>query len=222
MRITLEITAAIGLLGAAFTGGAAAAPPPAPPYREESGIALTDGRWDLVSFDTEHHQIIVARGDSVSVVDAVTGTAHSIGSVAHGHAALAIPGSDLIAVTSGQDNTLRLLNANDGHETARVAVGQNPDAAIWDPASAHLLVMNAKGGSISIVDPVAARVLRTIGVKPALELAAMVGPNLLAVNDEDANELELVDLAQSGAADRLELCQRLDLVAEELHPQAVL
>ena len=54
--------------------------------------------------------------------------------------------------------------------------------------------MNAKGGTVSIVDPFAARVVRTIVVKPALELGTLIGPDLLAVNDEDASEIELVDL----------------------------
>lgn len=196
MRIALEITAVLAFLGTALTGGVAATPVAAPIYRAEPGIALIDGRWDLVSFDAQHNRVIVARGDSVSVVDAGSGTARSIGSIKHGHAALAIPGSDLIAVTSGQDNTLRLLEAGSGLEQARIAVGNDPDAAIWDPTSARVLVMNAKGGTISVVDPIAARVDRTISVKPGLELAAMVGPGLLAVNNEDAKELELVDLGQ--------------------------
>lgn len=195
MSRSMKITAAFSLLCAALPAMAASAPISASTYRTEPVIALPDGRWDLVSFDTLRGRVIVARGDSISVVEVNPVVVRSIGTIAHGHAAVAIPGTSLIAITSGQDNTLRLLNADDGHETARITVGQNPDAAIWDPVSARLLVMNAKGGSISIVDPVAARVIRTISVKPALELAAMVGPNLLAINDEDANELELVDLA---------------------------
>src|SRR5690606_22701011 len=43
------------------------------------------------------------------------------------------------------------------------------------------------------------KVMQTIAVKPALELPALVGANLLAINNEDASELELVDLAKGKA-----------------------
>ena len=189
--------AAISLLAAAapIPVTYAAAPASGPVYSQEPAIPLPDGRWDLASFDAEHQAVLVARGDSVSVVDVASSAVRSLGKVARGHAALAIPGTNLIAVTTGQDDALLVLDRNDGHETARIPVGKNPDAALWDSASRHIIVMNAKGGTVSVVDPRTATVVRTIQVKPGLELAAMVGPNLLAINDEDANELELVDLA---------------------------
>lgn len=194
---TIALSGAINLIALATTPAVAAATPPT--YNAEASIPLPDGRWDLVNFDSEHRRVLVARADSVTVVDVASGAVRSIGAVGRGHAALAIPGTKLIAVTSGQDDSLRLIDGDDGHETAKIAVGQNPDAAIWDPASRRVLVMNARSGTVSIVDPVAARVERTIMVKPALELAAMVGPRMLAINDEAANELELIDLA-SGVA----------------------
>lgn len=172
---------------------------PAPAYHVEASIPLPDGRWDLVSLDAAHHRVLIARGDSVTVVDTVTRTARSIGAIDRGHTALAVPGTNTVAVTSGKDNTLRLLDGDSGQESARIAVGNNPDAAIWDPASHRVVVMNAKGGTVSVVDPAAMRVDKTVTVKPALELAVMLRPQLLAINDEDANEIELVDLARGVA-----------------------
>ncbi len=191
-RLALTLALLIGTLPGSANAGEA-------PYRAEPSIPLSDGRWDLASFDAARGQVIIARSDNVSLADVTKGTARDIGAIAHGHAALATPGTNLIAVTSGQDDTVRLLDVADGHETARIAVGKDPDAALWDAASARLIVMNAKGGTISVIDPVKASVVRTITVKPALELGVMAGPNLLAVNDEDANELELVDLAKGVA-----------------------
>ncbi len=168
-------------------------------YSPVAPIAMADGRWDLASYDGAHRRVLIARGDSVTVVDLATGSAKNIGSIAGGHAALPVPGTNTIAVTSGQDNSLRLLDAATGSETARIAVGQKPDAAIWDRTSHRILVMNAASGTVSVVDPAAKRVVQTITVKPALELPAMVGPHLLAINNEDASELDLVDLAKGKA-----------------------
>ena len=183
----------------------ASAQPASAPYHVATSIPLADGGWDLASFDAAHDRVLVARGAAVSVVDLGAGSARDIGKVSRGHAALAVPGTNEVAVTSGQENALLLLDAGDGHEIARVAVGQNPDAAFWDAASRQVVVMNARDGTVSFVNPAAAKVVRTITVKPALELAVMVGPQMLAINDEDASELELVDLKAGKALAPLKL-----------------
>lgn len=186
-------------LAATWTVASSAAPPAQPSYSSAQSIPLPDGRWDLLSVDQAHHRILVGRGDSVTVVDLAKGTAASLGSLTRGHAAVSIDGTDMIAVTSGGDNSVRFIDGLTGQQTATVIVGQNPDAALYDPGSKHLIVMNAKGGTVSIIDPQSATVVRTITVKPALELGVLVGPSLLAINDEDANEIELVDLKRGAA-----------------------
>lgn len=209
---TLAVSDGIGraaMIRLAFLAGAflacaavAAAAPPAESatlYHLEASIPLADGFWDIATYDPEHDRVLIGRGGAASVVDLATRQARDIGEIQRGHAALAIPGTNEIAVTSGQDNTLRLLDAGDGHEIARVPVGENPDAALWDPASHQVLVMNAKSGSVSQVDPAAAKVVRTIAVKPALEFGTIAGPGMLAINDEDLSELELVDLKHGKA-----------------------
>ena len=173
----------------------AAEPSPAS-YTEAKPIPLPDGRWDLLSVDTKHNRVLVGRGDSVTIVDLKDGSARSVGAVSRGHAAVAIDGTELIAVTSGGDNTVRLIDTATGVQSASIPVGQNPDAALYDAKSKRLIVMNAKGGTVSVIDPFSAKVVKTISVKPALELGVLIGPDLLAVNDEDAGEIELVDLKQ--------------------------
>jgi len=177
-----------GLALAGLTMTAAAAPHDASPavvYHIEASLPLADGSWDIATYDPEHDRVLVGRGAAASIVDLATSQARDVGQIQRGHAALAIPGTNEIAVTSGQDNTLRLIDAGDGHEIARVPVGEDPDAALWDPVLHAVLVMNAKSGSVSQVDPASAKVARTIAVKPALEFGALAGPGLLAINDEE-------------------------------------
>jgi DNA-binding beta-propeller fold protein YncE len=193
-----ESMAAILLALAATAVPAQAAPAP-PSYRPAAPTALPDGRWDLLSVDQARHRVLIARGDSVTIVDMANGAVRSVGSIMRGHAAVAIEGTNLIAVTSGGDNSVRLIDADDGRQIASIPVGLNPDAALYDVRSRRLIVMNAKAGTVSVVDPRAAKVVRTIAVKPALELAVLIAPNLLAINDEDANEIELVDLKRGVA-----------------------
>jgi hypothetical protein len=192
-------TTAFAAFGTAAIVAAAPQSSPAAAYHVEASIPLADGFWDIATYDPEHDRVLIGRGAAASIVDVATRQAKDVGQSQRGHAALAIPGTNEIAVTSGQDNTLRLIDARDGHEVAKVPVGENPDAALWDPALRQVLVMNAKSWSVSLVDPISAKVVRTIAVKPALEFGAMAGPTMLAINDEDASELELVDLKQGKA-----------------------
>lgn len=198
IRLAL-FTAAFAAFGTAVMVAAAPYRAPAVAYHVEASIPLADGFWDIATYDPEHDRVLIGRGAAASVVDVATRQAKDVGQIQRGHAALAIPGTDTIAVTSGQDNTLRLIDARDGHEVAKVPVGENPDAALWDPPLRQVLVMNAKSGSVSQVDPISAKVVRTIAVKPALEFGALAGPAMLAINDEDLSELELVDLKRGKA-----------------------
>ena len=70
-----------------------------------------------------------------------------------------------------------------------------PTRQLIDPETGHLLTMNAHAGSVSEVDLGKADVVRTFALKPGLEFA-VIGPHqMLYVNNEDANEIETVDLA---------------------------
>ncbi len=60
--------------------------------------------------------------------------------------------------------------------------------------------MNAKSGSVSIIDTTAMRTLRTVQLKPGLEYAALTPNGTLFVNDEDANEIEVVDIRRGTVA----------------------
>lgn len=175
----------------------AAAPGAAPVYRVSGTIAGPDGSgWDYAAVDPTRRHLYVTHGETVTDVDLAHGNAtRSIGDIARGHAALPVPGTGELLVTSARDNTVRLLDEQSGAETARLTVGDDPDAALYDPATRHVLVMNAHGGSVSEIDVAARRVVRTIQVKPALEEGAIGPGRRLFINDEDANELEVVDLA---------------------------
>lgn len=179
----------------ALLAGAASLGAAAPAYRVAGSIAGPDGSgWDYAQIDPGSHRLFVTHGDAVTVIDLPTGTARSIGQIARGHAAVPIAGTEVLVVTSGRDSTVRFLDIASGRETASVPVGENPDAAIVDPVDGHLLVMNAKGGSVSEIDVAAHRVVRTITVAPALEYAAIGRGRTLYVNNEDANEIETVNL----------------------------
>ena len=191
---TLALTSA----ALALAAPAAAADPPA--YAQTAAIAGPDGFWDIASWDPASRTVLVAHGSDVLVVDPAAGTTRAIGSVVRGHSALPIPGTTQILVTSGGDNSVRILDRVSGNELARIAVGANPDAAVVTPDGGHAYAMNVRDGTVSMIDLKADAETGRIALKPGLEFAVLIGPAELAVNNEDESEIELANVA-TGKAD---------------------
>jgi DNA-binding beta-propeller fold protein YncE len=182
-------------LAATFLSAAAAALPVATPQVAER-IAVPDGGWDLLAVDQEARRVLVARTDGVTAIDLADGKVTGrLVAGARLHAVVPIPHSGLALATAGGSNSAILFDARTGAVRGEVKTGANPDAAIYEPASRTIWVMNAKDGSITIVDPRAAKAVGTLAVGGALELPALDGRGHLFVNVEDKNEI--VEIALS-------------------------
>jgi len=195
------------LLAAMLLTGAAA---PAPSYKLVGSIAAPgDGGWDYATIDPSAKRVYVTHGATVVMADIAHGTASEpFSGIAKGHAAVPIAAGNLVAVTSGHDDSVRLFDSRSGSEVAKIAVGTDPDAAFYDASAGRLVVMNAKGGTVSLVDPAARKVTNAITLKPGLEAGALDGDTLL-VNNEDLNELETASLrtGRAGPAIALTGCE---------------
>lgn len=189
----------------ALSAAVAVAAAPAPTYVAGRQIAGPDGGWDYAKVDPATRKLYVAHGDVVTEVDLANGDAvRSFGTLAKAHAAVPLPGGMLL-VTSGRDNTARLFDTKAGQEVAKIAVGNDPDAAFYDPATGHAVVMNAKGGTVSVIDIATRKIVRTITLKAGLEFGVLGSGNTLFVNNEDANEIETANLATGKAGPAIAL-----------------
>ncbi len=182
---------------------------PAPDYTIDRSIAGPDGGWDYAQVDPATHRVYVAHGDVVTEIDPLHGDAvRAFGAIMRAHAVVPIPGGTTLLVTSGRDDSVRLFNLKDGSERAKIAVGSDPDAAFYDAARQRAVVMNAKAGTVSLIDVVGAKVTGTIVLKSGLEFGVLGAGDTLYVNNEDANEIETANLAtgKAGAAIALPGC----------------
>ena len=179
------------LITLSFTASVAAA---TPAYHVASTIPMPDGGWDYTKIDPLSDRLFVARSDGATIVDLGTRqVVGSLGPVAHGHAVMPMDDGRTLVVTSGKDDSVRFFDIGSGRETASIKAGEDPDAAISDPATGKLLVMNAHGGTVSVIDPRTRVVERTIALKPGLEYAALDRTGILFVNNEDLNQMEVLD-----------------------------
>lgn len=209
-----SITKRALILAAASIGLMAAAPAPAPapaPYTKEASIPLPKGTgWDYSAFDPYHDRLFVTHGDSVVMVNlAHNDKVSSFGSIHHGHAVVPIPGTSKVAVTSGHDQTVRIFDVPSGKQIASISTPPDPDGAIIDPVTHHLLVMNGDAGKVTEINLKQARVIREIALQPGLEFPAVVPGHILFVNNERRSEIETVNLntGKPGPVIGLKTCQ---------------
>lgn len=167
-------------------------------YKVTGSIPIPDGSWDYARVDSKTSKLYVARNESVTVVDLTTRAVSSIGAIVHGHAVVPLYPGPLLLVTSGRDDSVRLIDTVTGAEKARIAVGNDPDAAAYDPRTGRAYVMNAKAGTVSVIDISSVKVIDTVALKPGLEFS-VGSKSTIYVNNEEANEIETIDLATGKA-----------------------
>lgn len=164
-------------------------------YKIVDRIAGPDGGWDYVTFDPSARRAYVARDAGIMALDVDSGkVSPKIADAVHPHAALPLPGGELL-VTNGGANTAVFVDAASGKVLASLTTGKDPDAAIFDAKSGLAFVMNHEGGDVTFIDVAKRTVLATVAVGQDLEFAAVDAEDRLWVNDNKTSELVAIDIA---------------------------
>jgi DNA-binding beta-propeller fold protein YncE len=188
MKRALVLAAALALVTVP-----ASAAPTHPDWKVVGHIAGPDGGWDYVSYDPAHHAMLVSRPDGVLRVDTATGQATPKWVPgARLHESLTTPGG-LGLSTNGGDNTATIFDSATGKVLGSVPTGTGPDAAVFDPASGLVFVMNGKSGDLTPVDLKGIKALGAIAIGGKLEFGAADGKGRLFVNVEDKGEIAVID-----------------------------
>lgn len=155
-----------------------------------------DGGWDYASVDPDAHRLYIARRDGVMAVDLGSGkVTEKLVEGKRLHSVLPLPGGRALSTNGGGDNAT-LFEAATGKVIATIATGMDPDAALYDPASGLALVIDGKGGDITLIDPKAGTSPGSFAVGGRLEAATLDGAGRLFVNDIDTKEVAIVDIAK--------------------------
>lgn len=141
----------------------------------------------------------------VLALDAASGREVARVGVGRGLHTLTVPeGQPWLAVTNADSDDVTLVDRARLVATATVSVGQTPVAAAWSAAAQRLAVLSINGGSLSLVDPVAA----TVGASVALARGVVAlglfddGRRALVLNPL-ADDATLLDLATPRVVGRL-------------------
>lgn len=177
-----------------------------PTYANSASIAGPDGGWDLASVDGTSSHLYVARSRGVMRVDLADGrVTPDVIPLQGGHGALALLGGDLVLATSGGAGKAILFHGPTGQVVAEIAVGKNPDAVAYDPATRTAWVFNAGSGDATVIEPSTGKVLATVPIGGSLELGVADGKGRLYVNVEDKNDIAVIDTRARKLVKRLPL-----------------
>jgi len=209
-RLALCLSAA--LCAASLATPALAADPAHPTGLHIVGrIPGPDGGWDYASFDAARGRVYITHSDVVIAIDVATGKLDpAFAKGDHLHAAVPVPGTDLIVTTNSGDNTARIISAKDGSQLASIPTAKDADGAAYDPKSGLVVVICGDGGTLTLIDPKANKAVGTIFVGDSLEFGQPDGHGLFFVNVEDKSQVAVVDLAAQKVLRRYDLtdCKR--------------
>ncbi len=177
----------------------------APVIQALGSISAPDGPWDYAIVDAANDRLLVGRGDGVLAVALSTqAVTPKFVPGARVHGVITLP-SGLGVSTNGTSNSVTIFDAATGTVQMDIAVGQTPDALIYEPKTKLVLVMNSKSEDISLVDVLGGRVVGTIPVGGKLEFPAIDGKGLVFVAVEDKAEIAVVDATKRKVVRRIKL-----------------
>jgi hypothetical protein len=154
-----------------------------------------DGGWDYATFDAARHKVYVTRRNTVMVLDVASGKVEPYFSQGGRlHAAVPVPGTDLIVTTDSGDNTAKVISALDGHLIVAIPTPKDADGAVYDPGSGLVLVVCGDGGAVVLIHAEAGKSIGVIDVGSPLEFAGVDGDGHAFVNEEEKNAVAVLDL----------------------------
>ena len=153
------------------------------------------GGWDYIFVDTASNKLFVSHGTQVNVLDKATGDSIGIIPNTNGVHGIALVHSLNKGFTSnGRSNNVTVFDLNTLQVTDSIATGKNPDAIFYDNYSKKIITCNGRSKNLSVIDPSTGKVVATIDVKGKPETAVSDGEGKIFINNEDASEIEVVDI----------------------------
>lgn len=151
-----------------------------------------EGGWDYLTYDAQAHQLFIARGDHVIVIDPQNGK--QTGDIpAHRSHGIALDHSNHRGfISNGGAGTVTVFDLDSLKPIQDVQVGENPDAIIFDTHTKKVVVMNGRSKNVMVLDPRTLKVEATIDVAAKPEFAVADSTHVY-VNLEDTSQMARIN-----------------------------
>jgi DNA-binding beta-propeller fold protein YncE len=154
-----------------------------------------EGGWDYLTVDPDSHHLFISRSTHVMVIDADSGK--SVGDIpdtpgVHGIALAEDLGRGF--TSNGREGTVSIFDLKTLKLINKVqAVGDNPDAILFDPATKRVFTFNGRSGNSTAIDAASGNIVGKIELGGKPEFGVSTGKGELFVNIEDKSELVALD-----------------------------
>jgi len=152
------------------------------------------GGWDYIAVGPDQ-KIYVSHGTQVNILDQRTGD--SVGVIPNTtgvHGIAFVPALGKGYTSNGRANSVTVFDLRTAAVQQQIAVGQNPDAIMYEPYSKTIVTCNGRSHDLSVVDPATGAVTATIPLDGKPETAVSDGKGRIYINIEDKNKITVVDM----------------------------
>lgn len=151
------------------------------------------GGWDYLTVDASARRLYVSHGTRVDVLD--VDSSEILGSIpttgVHGIAVASELGRGFIS--DGKASKVLSFDLKTLKTVQEVAVGKNPDAIIYDPATSRVFAFNGGSNSATAINAADGKVAGTIDLGGGPEFAVADGEGLVFNNLEDESQVLEID-----------------------------
>ena len=149
-----------------------------------------EGSWDYLTYDAQTHRLFVSHSDRFVVIntdsDKVVGEIVKLEGV-HGMAIASEFNRGFIS--NGISSTVSVVDMKTLKVVKNIAVGQKPDAILYDAFSHRVFVYNGRSNDASVIDAQKGTVIATVALGGKPEFSATDRKGHIFVNLEDKNEI---------------------------------
>lgn len=153
-----------------------------------------EGWWDYLKMDSDSRRLYISRGTHVMVMDADSGKI--VGDIADTqgvHGIALAPDLGRGFSSNGREGTVSIFDLATLKTIKKVAVGDNPDAILFDPATRRVFTFNGHSHDATAVDAASGDVVGKIPLGGKPEFGVTTGAGEIFVNLEDKSEILVLD-----------------------------
>jgi DNA-binding beta-propeller fold protein YncE len=157
------------------------------------------GKWDYLTLDSDAQRLYIARGNRVMVMDTQTGKLAGEVLGANGaHRVVILPSQHRGYVSNGHADSVMPFDLNTLKGLPAIALsGKDPDAMLFDSASAKLWTFNGHSNNASMIDPVSGKETGVVTLPGRPEFAVTDDSGHIYVNLEDSAHIAKIDTHQN-------------------------
>jgi DNA-binding beta-propeller fold protein YncE len=153
------------------------------------------GKWDYLTLDAAAHRLYIARGNRVMVMDTQSGKlVGEIAGAVGAHRVVILPDLHQGFVTNGHADSVMPFDLATLKPLPAIAIsGKDPDAMLFDKASAKLWTFNGHSSTTSLIDPVSKKEVGSLALPGRPEFGVTDDAGNIYVNLEDTAQIAKID-----------------------------